>query len=137
LARHRLSRIDHPEADDPRVFTYSTKDGLATDFVVHVTADPAGRIYVTHMRGIDRPDPAMSAIKHYSTADGLPAANSKWRSAIAGSAVVLHHDPDRAPSCPPMVHPSPSRRSRSGLFAFQAFRILCPRSARARCRGSV
>lgn len=83
----RLSRIDHPEADDPGVFTYSTNDGLATDFVVHVTAHPAGRIYVTHMRAMDRRDPATSAIKHYSTADGLPGSEFKMALRDRGGAL--------------------------------------------------
>jgi PAS domain S-box-containing protein len=82
-----LCRIDRPEADDPRVVTYSTTDGLASNFVVHVTGDGTGRIYVTHMRGIDRLDPATSAIKHYSTADGLPGSEYKMAFRDRGGAL--------------------------------------------------
>jgi len=87
VGRKGLCRIDHPEADDPHVVTYTTKDGLATNFVIHVTGDAAGRIYVTHMRGIDRLDPSSSAIKHYSTADGLPGSEYKMAFRDRGGAL--------------------------------------------------
>ena len=77
IGRQGLGRIDHPDGDRPRVVTYSVKDGLASNFVVHVTGDLNGRIYVVHMRGIDRLDPATMGIKHYSTVDGLPANEFK------------------------------------------------------------
>ena len=132
----RLSRIDHPEADDPGVFTYSTNDGLATDFVVHVTAHPAGRINVTHMRAIDRRDPATSAIKHYLTADGLPGSEFKmaFRDRGAERCGFAPRSGSRA-SCPPMNHPSPSRRSRSETSHFRRS-VFCVRARRARDVGA-
>jgi PAS domain S-box-containing protein len=75
-----LCRIEHPEADRPRVVTYSTTDGLASTFASHVTGDLAGRIYVSHTRGIDRLDAETMTIKHYSAAEGLPG--SEFRGAF-------------------------------------------------------
>ena len=66
-----LCRIDNPSADRPRVARYTKADGLATDVLLSVTSDLAGRIYVTSSRGIDRLDPATGGVRHYSTADGL------------------------------------------------------------------
>ena len=113
VGRKGLCRIDHPEADDPRVVTYSTRDGLASDFVVHVTGDRAGRVYVTHMRGIDRLDPATLAIKHYSTADGLPGSEYKmafrdrggalWFCTTTGIARFMPADDERVSLSPILI----------------------------------
>ena len=66
-----LWRIDDPSAERPYVVTYTTADGLTTDFLLSVTGDLLGRIYVTSSRGIDRFEPATRRVTHYSTAEGL------------------------------------------------------------------
>jgi signal transduction histidine kinase/ligand-binding sensor domain-containing protein len=66
-----LGRIDHPEADRPRVVAGTHADGLTTSTLLRVTGDTAARIYAASIRGIDRLEPASGRVKHYSTADGL------------------------------------------------------------------
>lgn len=71
ISQGGLCRIDDPGGDRPRVVAYTRADGLASDVVLSVTGDLAGRIYVASAQGIDRLDPETGRIKHYSTADGL------------------------------------------------------------------
>ena len=72
-----LYRIDHPDADRPRLVAYGTADGLAADVAAAVTGDAAGRIYVGTSRGVDRLDPATRRVTHYSTANGLTGGEFK------------------------------------------------------------
>jgi hypothetical protein len=66
-----LCRIDNPGGDRPRLAAYTKTHALASDVVLSVTGDVAGRIYVSTSRCIDRLDPKTGRVKHYSTADGL------------------------------------------------------------------
>jgi PAS domain S-box-containing protein len=110
-SRGGLCRIDDPEAERPRVVRYTKAEGLATDHVLYVTGDSAGRIYVGSSRGIDRLDPETRQVKHYSTADGLTggeftAAFCDQRGALwFGSTTGLSRlipEPDR-PTLPPPI----------------------------------
>jgi ligand-binding sensor domain-containing protein/two-component sensor histidine kinase len=68
--RGGVCRIDHPDADDPTIVTYTTGEGLSSDDVKAVTEDRRGRIYVGTGRGIDRLDPATGHIRHYTANEG-------------------------------------------------------------------
>jgi signal transduction histidine kinase/streptogramin lyase len=107
-----LGLIDRPEMDRPRVVRYTTADGLASDFLLSVTGDSAGRIYVTSLRGIDRLDPDAGQIRHLSTADGFAGgeftaalhdrSGALWFATTTGLArFVPEHD--LKPSAPPIL----------------------------------
>jgi PAS domain S-box-containing protein len=108
--RGGLWRIDHPEADQPMAVAYTMRDGL-TSGVVHVTGDLQGRIYASHMRGIDRLDPSTLEIKHYSTMDVLPGSEFKaalrdqrgalWFCTTTGLARLVPIEPSR--TAPPPI----------------------------------
>src|SRR5262249_33067604 len=55
----------------PSFVNYSTANGLASDFVLSIAEDDAGRIYLGTFKGVDRLDPAKGEIRHFTTADGL------------------------------------------------------------------
>ena len=69
-----LTRVDDPAAERPHFVQIGTAQGLATNNVRCITSDDAGRIYAGTVRGVDRLDPDTGVVRHYTTADGLPAA---------------------------------------------------------------
>ena len=69
--RGGLARSDNPSEEHPRFLLYTTREGLASDYVTCVTEDQQSRIYIGTPRGIDQLDPVTGRIKHYSEADGL------------------------------------------------------------------
>ena len=66
-----LARIDEPTAEVPRVFTYTTTEGLSNNGVSCIVEDKSGRFYIGTHNGLDRLDPATGRIKHFTTSDGL------------------------------------------------------------------
>ncbi len=70
-SRGGVARLDDPAAEQPRFFTYTTAQGLASNQATSVTEDQQGRIYIGTRNGVDRLDPASGLFKHYTTADGL------------------------------------------------------------------
>jgi signal transduction histidine kinase len=70
-ARGGLVRVDHPAADRPNFFRYTTKDGLSSNNTEVITEDAAGHIYVGGGQGLDRLDAATGRVKHFTAADGL------------------------------------------------------------------
>ena len=66
-----LGLIEHPGSAHFGMRVYKTSDGLASDGIMCVTEDAAGRIYAATMKGVDRFDPRTGHIKHFSAADGL------------------------------------------------------------------
>ena len=66
-----LARVDEPAADRPRLVVYTTANGLSGHGVRCITEDRQGRIYVGHLRGLDRLDPVSGRVRHYGAADGL------------------------------------------------------------------
>jgi signal transduction histidine kinase/ligand-binding sensor domain-containing protein len=75
-----LCRIDRPREDHPQAIVYTTAQGLTSNQALAVTGDLEGRVYVAHIRGIDRIDPATGQVKRYSSADGL--TGGEFRSAL-------------------------------------------------------
>jgi two-component sensor histidine kinase/sugar lactone lactonase YvrE len=65
-----LGLIEHPGSPHFEMRIYKASDGLASDGIMCVTEDAAGRIYAA-TTGVDRLDPRTGHIKHFSTADGL------------------------------------------------------------------
>jgi PAS domain S-box-containing protein len=111
-SRGGLCRIDDPEAERPRVVRYTKAEGLATDHVLYVTGDLAGRIYVGSSRGIDRLDLETKRVKHYSTADGLTGGEftaafrdqrgALWFGTTTGLSRLIP-EPERPTSPPPIL----------------------------------
>jgi PAS domain S-box-containing protein len=66
-----VGRIDDTNGARPRITTYTTADGLASDYISCVTEDPLGRIYLGTARGLDQLEPESGRIKHYTQKDGL------------------------------------------------------------------
>ena len=107
-----LGRIVHPDAEQPQVITYSAVEGITSN-VLHVTGDREGRIYASHMRGIDRLDPSTSQIKRYSTADVLPGSEFKgalrdrggalWFTTLTGLARLVPVETSRTAPPPIMI----------------------------------
>ena len=75
-----LCRVDGLGDERPRVNVYTRAQGLTSNRVMAVTGDREGRIYVAHIRGIDRIDPGSGQVQRYSSADGLPVGD--FRSAL-------------------------------------------------------
>lgn len=66
-----LGRIDDPTTAQPKIKTYTTAHGLASDYITCVTEDVNGKIYLGTARGLDQMDPDTDRIKHYTQKDGL------------------------------------------------------------------
>ena len=66
-----LGRIDDPNAGNPSVQLLTASQGLANNEVWCVIEDSLGRIYAGHAAGVDRVDPKMGEILHYTAAEGL------------------------------------------------------------------
>jgi signal transduction histidine kinase len=60
-----------PTAAQPTFVSYSTADGLASDFIRTVAEDDFGHIYLGTNRGLDQLDTSTGRIRHFTTADGL------------------------------------------------------------------
>lgn len=110
--RGGLWRIDHPAEAVPAVVAYTMRDGL-TSSVIQVTGDLQGRIYATHMKGLDRLDPVSRQFTHYSTADVLPGSEFKsalrdrhgalWFCTTTGLARLVPPEPGRTAPPPIMI----------------------------------
>jgi ligand-binding sensor domain-containing protein/two-component sensor histidine kinase len=72
-SRSGLIRVDHPDAYNPTFASYSTAQGLSSNYAEAITEDLNGRIYVSTGRGLDRLDPTTGRFRHFTTADGLAA----------------------------------------------------------------
>jgi len=74
--RPGLTRIDSPVADRPRFVPYGEADGLSGGAVGCITEDGQGRLYLCRGSGrIDRFDPAIGHVRHYTEADGLAGSD--------------------------------------------------------------
>ena len=107
-----VTRIDDPQAANPRFVPYTTAEGLSSNQVDCITEDQWGRLYFGTGRGLDRLDPATGYIKHYTEADGL--IRGRVRYALRGRGGVLWFgnnnelshfipEPDRPQSPPPIL----------------------------------
>jgi ligand-binding sensor domain-containing protein len=68
-----LARIDNPGAAKPVFRVYTTAQGLSSNQVYHTVDDAQHRIYATVGSGVDRLDPETGSVRHFTTADGVPA----------------------------------------------------------------
>ena len=106
-----LARIDDPEAEVPRVFTYTTTEGLSNNGVSCIVEDKSGRLYIGTHNGLDRLDPATGRIKHFTTSDGLAnnyilvsfrdRSGGLWFGTDTGLS-KLSSDPDHPEPLPPV-----------------------------------
>jgi len=71
-SRGGVLRVDDPNAEHPHFTAYTTAQGLSDNTTSSLTDDHFGRIYIGSGQGVDRLDPATGAVKHFTTADGLP-----------------------------------------------------------------
>lgn len=108
-----LVRIDDPAAVSPVFRRYTTRDGLSSNETTAVVEDTSGRLYVATARGIDRVDPATGRIKHFSSSDGWPLAETTsavldrrtghlWFAQATGVVRLVPPD-DPPPASPPIL----------------------------------
>ncbi len=72
--RPPLTRVDDPAAERPRFTPYS--EGLSGHAIGPITEDRRGRLYLGSTSGrVDRLDPQTGRVRHFNTADGLPAGD--------------------------------------------------------------
>jgi len=67
-----VGRVDNINASPLQFENITANKGIASDQVTTITEDKFGRIYIGTGRGIDRMDPNIRKVKHFTTADGLP-----------------------------------------------------------------
>jgi ligand-binding sensor domain-containing protein/two-component sensor histidine kinase len=70
LRNHGISMTRNPVADSPEFFNFSTRDGLASDFILSIAEDDSGQMYLGTFKGFDQLDPFTGQIQHF-TEDGL------------------------------------------------------------------
>jgi ligand-binding sensor domain-containing protein/signal transduction histidine kinase len=75
-----LGRIENTGDERPRVETYNTARGMASNSILCITIDLQGRIYAGTGKGLDRLEPKTGHIHHFSSANGL--ALGVFRSAL-------------------------------------------------------
>lgn len=66
-----LLRIDQPDAEHPKIVTYTAAQGLSSNHTTQVIEDQDGRIYATGTRTIDRLDPNTGQVRRYPVFDDL------------------------------------------------------------------
>ena len=71
LRNKGVSMTKDPASESPEFVNYSTADGLASDFVLSIAEDDAGRVYFGTFKGLDRLDTSTGKIQHFTTEDGL------------------------------------------------------------------
>jgi ligand-binding sensor domain-containing protein/two-component sensor histidine kinase len=64
-----VTRVDDPTSEHPRFVTYTTANGLLSNYTSSVVEDLNGKIYVGTARGIDRLDPMSGRIEQYTSAE--------------------------------------------------------------------
>jgi PAS domain S-box-containing protein len=106
-----LFRIEDPAADQPRITTYSAREGLMGGSIYRVVEDAQGHVYIATSRGIDRLDDTTGQFKHFSNAAGI--SNTDFNSAFRDRNQLLWFgtnagllrfapEPDR-PAQPPQI----------------------------------
>ena len=65
--RSGLLRIEHPEANEPRLRVWNSMTGLSSNEVTALVDDRSGRIYAGTGRGINRLDPSSGQITVFTT----------------------------------------------------------------------
>jgi signal transduction histidine kinase/streptogramin lyase len=70
-----VSVTKDPSAENLKFVNYSTEQGLASDTVLSITEDDAGRIYLSTGKGLDQLDPVTGRIRHFNSKDGLAGDN--------------------------------------------------------------
>lgn len=66
-----VSVTETPEADQPTFINFNSREGLASDSVLSIAEDDAGRIYLGTGRGLDQLDPSTGRIRHFTAVEGL------------------------------------------------------------------
>jgi signal transduction histidine kinase/ligand-binding sensor domain-containing protein len=69
-----ILRIENPEDDEVRIRRYGPDDGLDRHALTLVE-DLHGRLFLGTLNGVVLFDPERRTVRHYTTADGLPASN--------------------------------------------------------------
>jgi ligand-binding sensor domain-containing protein/signal transduction histidine kinase len=104
-------RLDDPGATRPGIVQYTAANGLATSSAHAIVEDARGRIYIGTVRGVDRIDPQVGTIDHFTQADGLPGdlvdvafrdrSGALWLGSHGGLGRLIPDDlPPRAPAAP-------------------------------------
>jgi ligand-binding sensor domain-containing protein/signal transduction histidine kinase len=66
-----LLRFDQPAAPDPQFRQYGYSGGLSSLNVLSLAEDRNGSLYIGTGGGVDRLDPDLAHIRHYTSADGI------------------------------------------------------------------
>ncbi|MBI4469925.1 MAG: hypothetical protein HY650_11460 [Acidobacteria bacterium] len=106
-----LARLDDTIANRPSFVTYTTANGLSSNYIYCITEDRFGRLYVGTARGVDRLDPATGRVKHFTSTDGLLPSEVRvafrdregnlWFGGTAGLSLYTP-EPDPPQSPPPI-----------------------------------
>lgn len=62
--------------------SFTTKDGLPSDYVVSCTEDRRGNLWVTTQNGLSKFDPKVNQFRNYDSYDGLPEASFSEASCV-------------------------------------------------------
>jgi ligand-binding sensor domain-containing protein len=66
-----LLHFEQPTAAHPKFRQFDAADGLSSQFVYSLAEDHNGFIYIGTASGVDRLDPDLAHIRHYTSADGI------------------------------------------------------------------
>jgi len=61
-----LLRFDQPASPDPKFHQYTSSDGLSSRNVYSLAEDRYGFLYIGTEAGVDRLDPDLAHIRHYT-----------------------------------------------------------------------
>ncbi len=70
-----LFRFDGPLGPAPQFRQYGYSDGLSSLMLRGLAEDRSGAIYIATLNGVDRMDPDLAHIRHFSSADGIAPGN--------------------------------------------------------------
>lgn len=103
--------VDEPDAERPTFKAITPVDGLSGSYIICITEDDSGRIYLGHMEGVDRIDPTTGMVRRFTSKDGLPTTYTRsaltdrkgavWIGTLQGVSRLVA-SPDR-PAQPPPV----------------------------------
>jgi signal transduction histidine kinase/ligand-binding sensor domain-containing protein len=107
-----LVRVDNPSSEHPQFVQYTTAQGLSSNSISDMVEDRWGRLYLVTGRGVDRLDVETGRIRHYTSAEGLPANviflafrhsdGSLWFAYFQGELARLVPEPDPPQQPPPI-----------------------------------
>ena len=110
-SRGGLAQIDEPDDERVQFKVYTTRQGLSSNDVRAITEDRWGRIYFWTGKGVDRLEPEIGGLVHYTAEDGLILAGSDNQEAFCdhnghlwfGFTGLSRFEPRQEPEDPPSL----------------------------------